>query len=498
MGQPLICMTLTGKTLKENLDLIEKYRAYIDIVELRADHLDDDEKPFIKKFPAMAGVPCILTIRRTIDGGLYNDGEAARAVLFAKALSFVGEEHVKNFAYVDFEEDFQVASLQDAAVAYGVRIIRSLHDMKNPISNLAQRLEKLKVTDYEIPKIAFMPESLNDVKHVFDEAKKLKDSNHILLAMGPMGVATRILSAKIKNYLTFTSPTETIGNIKNLGHLDPITLNDVYHFKSINDDTRVYGITGYPLLKTSSPELHNAGYLKHEMNAVYIPVCSKSFKEVLDFADSASIMGMSVTIPHKEAVLNEITDIEKKAKEIGACNTIVRSSEGHWKGYNTDVSGFSKSLLEFLEEKNLSQKKVAIIGAGGAARAIAYAVKELKGKACIFNRTLLRAQEIANEYGFKYAKLGTESLDLLKKYSDIIIQTTSVGMNSMESSDAENDPIYYYEFTGKEKIFDIIYTPAVTPIMARASKAGCKVCNGYDMLRYQGYEQFRLFTANDY
>ncbi|MBQ1832537.1 MAG: type I 3-dehydroquinate dehydratase [Treponema sp.] len=497
MNRPLICMTLTCKTLNEDLELIKKYRNHIDIVELRADYLSDDEKPFIKKFPGMAGLPCILTIRRKIDGGVYSDGEAARAVIFAKALSFVAEDQSKNFAYVDFEEDFQVSSLQDAALAYGVKVIRSLHDMNNPIGNLAQRLEKLKVTDYEIPKIAFMPETLQDVKHVFDEASKLKDSNHIIVAMGPLGLPTRVLSAKIKNYLTFTSPTETMPKVENLGHIDPVTLNEVYHFKSINEDTRVYGITGYPLLKTSSPEIHNAGYLKHEMNAVYIPICSKSFKDVLDFADSTEIMGMSVTIPHKESVLEEISDIEKISREIGACNTIVRT-DGKWKGYNTDVTGFSKSLLEFLGEKNLAHKKVAIIGAGGAAKAIAYAVKQLKGKACIFNRTIVRAQELANKYDFKAEKLDRENLETLKKYSDVIIQTTSVGMNSMESSSQENDPLYFYEFTGNEKVFDIIYVPAVTPLMARAAKAGCKVCNGYDMLRYQGYEQFRLFTDNDY
>ena len=497
MGQPLICLTLTGKTINEDLELIKKYRKHIDMVELRADFLDDNEKPFIKKFPSIAGLPCILTIRRKTDGGLYSDGEAARSVLFAKALSFIDEDHTKNFAYVDFEEDFQVASLQDGALAYGVRVIRSLHDMENPIGNLAQRLEKLKVTDYEIPKIAFMPESLQDVKHVFDEAAKLKDSNHILLAMGPLGVPTRILSAKIKNFLTFTSPGESSSNVAMLGHVDPVLLNEIYHFRSINESTRVYGITGYPLLKTSSPEIHNAGYVKHGMDAVYIPIASKSFKEVLDFADSVGIKGMSVTIPHKEAVLEEIPDLEKKCREIGACNTIVRS-DGGWRGFNTDVSGFTKSLLEFLGEKNLSHKKVAIIGAGGASRAIAYAVKQLKGKACIFNRTIARAQELAEKYGFKACKLTGENMDTLAKYSDIIIQTTSVGMNSTEASNQENDPLYFYEFTGREKVFDIIYVPAVTPMMVRAAKAGCKVCNGYDMLRYQGYEQFRIFTDNDY
>ncbi|MBP5444410.1 MAG: type I 3-dehydroquinate dehydratase [Treponema sp.] len=498
MSQPLICLTLTGKTLKEDVEIIEKYREYIDVVELRADFLNDDERLVLRKFPAMSSVPCILTIRRRVDGGQFIEGEANRSVLFAKALSFIDQDTSRNFAYVDFEEDFHVSSLQDAATAYGLRIIRSIHDMKNPIANIAQRLERLRGSEFEIPKIAFMPHSLDDVKMVFDETAKLKDSNHIVVAMGPMGTPTRILSAKLKNYLTYASPSETQGNLADLAHLDPIVLKNTYRFSKINEETTLYGITGWPLKKTGSPVLHNAGYEKHDMNSVYVPIRSDSFRDVMEFANVAGVRGLSVTIPHKEAVLDNVDIVEKTALDVGASNTIVRDEHGKWRAYNTDVIGFTKSLLEFLGTKNLAHKKVAIIGAGGASRAIAYSVKNLKGDACIFNRTTKKAQELAELYGFKYARLSSESIELLKKYSDIIIQTTSVGMNSEDSSSEENDPLYFYDFSGKEMLFDIVYVPAVTPVMARASKAGCKVCNGYDMLRYQAYEQFRLFTGVEY
>lgn len=498
MAQPLICLTLTGKTLKEDLEILDKYRNHIDVAELRADYLTDDERLVIRKFPAMAAMPCILTIRRKIDGGQFMEGEATRSVLFAKALSFVDQDTSRNFAYVDFEEDYHVSSLQDAATAYGLRIIRSIHDMKNPIANITQRLERLRASEFEIPKIAFMPHSLDDVKLAFDETAKLKDSNHIVLAMGPLGTPTRILSAKLKNYLTYTSPTETEANLSVLGHLDPIVLTNTYRFNKIDEETDLYGITGWPLKKTGSPELHNAGYEKHGMNAVYVPVRSESFKDVMEFADVAGVKGLSVTIPHKEAVLDNVDIVEKTALEVGASNTIVKDENGKWRAYNTDVSGFTKSLLEFLGTKNLAHKKVAIIGAGGASRAIAYSVKSLKGDACVFNRTIKKAQELADIYGFKYAGLSPESNELLKKYSDLIIQTTSVGMNSDGSSSEENDPLYFYDFTGKESLFDIVYVPAVTPVMARAAKAGCRVCNGYDMLRYQAYEQFKLFTGIEY
>ena len=498
MAQPLICLTLTGKTLKEDIEILEKYRNYIDVAELRADFLTDDERLVIRKFPAMAAFPCILTIRRKVDGGQFLEGEATRSVLFAKALSFVDQDTSRNFAYVDFEEDYHVSSLQDAATAYGLRIIRSIHDMKNPIANIAQRLERLRASDFEIPKIAFMPHSLDDVKLAFDETAKLKNSNHIVIAMGPLGAPTRILSAKLKNYLTYCSPPETNANLKDIGHLDPVILNSCYRFHKINEGTALYGITGWPLKKTGSPDLHNAGYEKHGLDAVYVPIRSESFRDVMEFADVAGVKGLSVTIPHKEAVLHNVDSVEKTALDVGAANTIVKDEDGKWRAYNTDVIGFSKSLLEFINRKNLAHKKVAIIGAGGASRAVAYVVKNLKADACVFNRTIKKAQELAEVYGFKYASLSAESMDMLKKYSDVIIQTTSVGMNSDAGSSEENDPLYFYDFTVKEMLFDLVYVPAVTPVMARASKAGCKVCNGYDMLRYQGYEQFKLFTGIEY
>lgn len=489
-----ICLTLSGKTIAENLAVLDRYRPYIDIAELRVDFLESDERLHIREFPRLAGVPCILTIRRQIDGGKFLEGEAARTILFGKALAFQQEDKDAKFEYVDFEEDFHIPSLQDAVHAFGIRIIRSVHDMRNPIHSLRERLDNLKSNEYEIPKIAFMPHSLKDVQRMFETAKVLKDSNHILVAMGPLGVPTRILAPRLKNFLTYTSPAETVENMPELFHLDPLTLKNTYHFSDINDSTELYGITGWPLNATSSPELHNEAYVKKGMNKVYIPFRSENFFDALSFASSLGIKGFSITIPHKETAANTADVVDEKVSAIGASNTFV-NRDGRWFAYNTDASGFARSLLEFTGLKNLNHKKVSIIGAGGASRAIAYAVHSLGGKACIFNRTLSKAKELASMYDFEYAILDSSSASLLKKYNDIIIQTTSKGMGSKEASNPDNDPVYFYDFKGKEVLFDIIYHPTVTPVMRRAAECGCRVINGYDMLRYQGYEQFELFTG---
>ena len=490
--RPLVCLCLTGSTIAEDLEIAEKYKAYIDVVELRADFLEENERLNIRTFPSLVKIPCILTIRRVIDGGLYDGGEAARTTLFARALSFVNQDSAKNFAYVDFEEDFNVQSLVDAAMAFGIKIIRSVHDMKNPIKNISERIAKLRKTGYEIPKIAFMPHSLQDVTDFYEEASRLNSNNQILCAMGMFGTSSRVLSAKFHSYLTYTSPEDLGGSLAAIGHMDPKMLNDLYHFQMLDKDTCLFGITGYPLKVTSSPLLHNKRYAEESMNAVYIPFRAEAVADAFRFAKILDVKGFSVTIPHKEGIIDFLTKMDKKVREIGACNTVVHDGD-EWIGYNTDCTGFERALLEFTGLDNLKGKRVAIIGAGGAAKAIAYSVKTLGAKGCIFNRTALRARKLAEQYDFEYGGLDTEAIPKLKKYSDIIIQTTSKGMGSVSAPDETNDPIWFYDFTGKEMVYDIVYEPEITPIMARASVAGCKVHNGFSMLKYQGEEQFRLF-----
>ena len=153
MESPKICLTLTGKTLAEDLELLNKYRSYVDMAELRVDFLNQDERLYARRFPSMAGLPCILTIRREIDGGKFVEGESARTILFARALSFADEDKTKNFAYVDFEEDFHISSLEDATLAFETKVIRSFHDMKNPVRNILERLKELNPSGLEIPQM---------------------------------------------------------------------------------------------------------------------------------------------------------------------------------------------------------------------------------------------------------------------------------------------------------------------------------------------------------
>ena len=445
MNHPLICMTLTGSTLEEDMKLVKKYDKQIDLVELRVDYLQEDEQLYVKRFPALISKPCILTIRRVIDGGKFGGSEFSRTNLFGRALAYANPDKTRNFAFVDFEDDYNIPSMQDAAMAFGVRVIRSLHSMDAPILNLKERCLKMLKTGYEIPKIAFQPNTLSDVLNLFTEGMKMTKFEHILCAMGPIGTPSRILSGYTNSFLTYVSPAEMLDNTNTIGHLDPITINDIYNFRNINENTQLFGITGWPLEKTSSPQLHNFGYKKCGINGVYIPVKSQSISEAIRFCERMNFKGLSVTVPHKESVLYYLNEQSPEVIHIGACNTVV-FKEDKLIGYNTDASGFKRALLEFLGPIKLKRQKVAVIGAGGAAKAIVYTLKQLGAKVCIFNRTVEHAAILAERYGFDYCALEANCVAKLDEYSSLIIQTTSVGMNPTSENPEKCDPLHFYDF----------------------------------------------------
>ncbi|MCR4791093.1 MAG: type I 3-dehydroquinate dehydratase [Treponemataceae bacterium] len=499
MADSKICLCLNGKTLQEDLQLVEQYRNWIDLVELRADFLDEDEKLSLRRFPELAGIPCILTIRRKIDGGNYNDGEASRSTLFAMALAYADTDPRKNYAYIDMEDDFYISSIQDAAVAFGTKIIRSYHNMTGPVTDLAAQMKKLRKTGFEIPKVACLPKTLEDVSRLWKQSAAIKDYDHIVIAMGPLGQPTRILSNKLNSYLTFTCPQSNEKSLSNLGQIDPITLNEIYNFRSINKETQIYGIAGYPLKVVGSPALQNKAFREHGMNSVYVPIRSPDMDDTIKFCETIGVKGLTVSRPFKHDILRHLSNVSEYVSESQIANTAIYQDH-EWIGYNTDAHAFKKAILEFTGTRSLKHKKIAIIGAGTMAKAVALVVKELKGKACIFNRTFRNARELAEEFDFKYAHLSDEDLNLLDKYSDIIINTTCLGEGTKddEISCETNDPLYFYKFKGYEQVFDLVYEPRKTPLLKRAENMGCKVCNGEKMLRYQAYEQFEVFTGEKY
>jgi 3-dehydroquinate dehydratase/shikimate dehydrogenase len=489
-----ICLCLTGKTLARDIEVLQKYRKYVDIAELRVDYLDPDERFLIRRFPEMAGLPVILTIRRSMDGGKYVGGEGARITLLSKGLAFAEADRRHNFAYVDLEDDLTVPSLEEAARTYGTRIIRSYHNMNGVDHDLAVKLRELRRVGDELVKAAVMPQSLDDAIRVYQAAKETADLEKILLCMGDYGVSTRILAEPMGSYLSYT----TVKGESDMpsgapGQFDPKELAEQFHFREITAKTKIFGVTGFPLKVSASPQFFNTVFDIEKTDAVYIPFPADSIHALIRLAGEIKISGLSVTVPYKEAVLPFLSYKSDVVKSIGACNTIVSGDQG-WAGYNTDGPGFTDSLLEFSGRKDLRGRKITIVGAGGVARAVAAEVHKLKGKALILNRTAVRARDVALPYKFAWAGLDNKGIEMMYNYSDIVIQTTSVGMEPH----AYADPIEFYQFTGKELVMDLIYKPAKTRCLIRAEAAGCRILNGYDMLIRQARYQYTHFMGKEF
>jgi 3-dehydroquinate dehydratase/shikimate dehydrogenase len=314
------------------------------------------------------------------------------------------------------------------------------------------------------------------------ELKDIKEK--IIVAMGPYGVCTRILYKKIGSMLTFASENEEAP-----GQLTPKVLKTLYRADQVNAKTNIYGIIGNPVLHTDSPKIHNPGFDSIHYNAIYVPFLVDKVRTFFKLAELIQIHGFSVTVPHKRDVLPYLGKITREVQQIGACNTVTRI-QGMWKGINTDYYGFLVPIEEEIANDHI--KSALVIGAGGAARAVVWALRNHHVKVTIVNRTKEKAIHLSSET--------MSNWDLLENVSnyigkvDLIVQTTIVGMDESLGI----NPVPTLEFVGNEYVYDLIYKPDNTAFLEKAKAAGCKTYNGKRMLIEQGKLQFEAFTGYHY
>jgi 3-dehydroquinate dehydratase/shikimate dehydrogenase len=385
-----------------------------------------------------------------------------------------------------------VPSLEEAARTFGTRIIRSYHNLNGVSDNIAEKLNNMRRSGDEIVKVAVTVKNTNDVLRVYQASKAAPVNDKILICMGHYGIYSRILAERFGSFLTYSSALSESEVPGAPGQLDVQELSEMYRFRKITNKTKVFGVVGNPLKSTVSPWFFNTIFGLENSNAVYVPFPADSIHDLLELAQEMEVQGISVTVPFKEVVLPHLAKCTTAVQSIGACNTVFRSEEG-WLGANTDCTGFSESLLSFINRKDLKRLKVTIVGAGGVARSIASEVHRLGGKALVLNRTIPKARNVASQYGFAWGGMDDYGVERMVKYNDIIVQTTSVGMEGYE----ESDPLELYPFTGKEVVMDLIYTPPQTPFLRRASAAGCKTLNGYDMVIRQACIQYSHYLGRD-
>jgi shikimate dehydrogenase len=255
----------------------------------------------------------------------------------------------------------------------------------------------------------------------------------------------------------------------------------------IDARTELYGVIGNPVHHSLSPAIHNRAFKQIGWNAVYLAFEVKDLEEALRGIRGLGVRGVSVTIPFKTAVVALLDKVEGLAKKIGAVNTIVNRA-GKLIGYNTDCDG----ALEALEEKiSLRGKKVVLVGAGGAARAIGFGLKERHCRLIVFNRSK-KGEKLGKELGCQYLPLSfLAKMKVGELEADVIINATSLGMYPRDGE----TPIPKGLLKKGMMVMDIVYQPLWTRLLREAKQRGCITVNGLEMLMRQAAAQFEIWTG---
>ena len=455
MSKPLFVITVAAPTtaeLRRRRDAASQAGA--DIVELRLDSVSDPDVT-----AALAGrmSPVIVTCRPEWEGGAFKDDEAERKKILDCALQRGAE-------YVDLEFKAAFASELIGSTG-GKRIVLSTHDFEGVPSDLNERVRTMRAAGAEIVKVAITARSLADNLRLLTLERA---RNTVLIGMGPVGAPTRVLAAHFHSHWTYA------GDAHAPGMIGAARMLDEFRFHEVTAATAIYGVVGSPLTHSASPAMHNAAFRAAGIDAVYLPLVASSADDFTMFATALGVQGVSITIPYKIDLFRRADEMDEMSRKVGAVNTY-RSDGLRWEGRNTDVTGFLAPLAGRL---NLRGARAAILGTGGAARAVAVALASAGSVVTVYGRNRGRAKDVAALAG------GTASaFPVAEKSWDLLVNTTPVGMfPNIDETPFEG------AFEGRV-VYDLVYNPMETRLLKEASAAGCEVIGGLDMLVAQAEDQ---------
>src|SRR5205814_400386 len=301
------------------------------------------------------------------------------------------------------------------------------------------------------------------------------------LCMGELGIISRVLGVRAGSAFTFAAARE--GEETAPGQITTRLLRDVYRIDRVDAATKVYGVAGDPISHSLSPTMMNTAFRRQNINAVYIGLQVKDLDDLQNCMHQIPIHGLSVTMPLKQSIIKQLDRTDALTEKIGACNTVIRSADGKFYGFNTDVAGVVRPLEERM---NLRDARILVLGAGGAARAAVFGLKERGSDVYVVNRTPQRGQKLAREAGAKYLS----RQQLAKSDFDVIINATPVGMKGSKPQ----APLEENELRTKY-LFEMIYSPLETRLVKMARAKNIHVITGDAMFVHQGVRQFEIWTG---
>jgi 3-dehydroquinate dehydratase/shikimate dehydrogenase len=461
-----LCVTVTGRTMEE-LRRARDAASGADIVEVRLDGVDR---------PDAAGAlegrlrPVIVTCRPRWEGGRFHGSEEERRRILVEAIT-AGAEFVDVEMGAEFAADL-------VRLRRGKGVISSVHLFGAQTVDVADRVRCLRSTGAEVIKFAMDVDSLTDTLPLFEFAARTdpadEGQDHLLVAMGPRGAHTRVMASRLKNRWTYAGEGIAPGQMPAARMLGEFT------FRRIQPDAELYAVVGSPIGHSLSPAMHNAGFASTGRNAAYVALDARDAADFAAFARAMQIRGASITAPLKVSMMDHVDECDALAKQVGALNTLIVRN-GRWIGANTDVAGF---LTPLKGRMALRGTRAAILGAGGAARAVAVALKREGADVRICARRGHQAKAVAAVVGVRAGSFPPEPGSW-----DVLVNATAAG-----SCAGDPSPMAGVRLDG-EIVFDLVYSPEETPLIAQARAAGCWTIGGIEMLIGQAVRQFEMWTG---
>lgn len=463
MLQTQIVQTVTATTMAE-LRARRDAVVQADLVELRLDGVVD-----LDVAAALAGhtLPVIVTCRPGWEGGRWTGDEADRRAVMAEAVA-------AGAAYVDIERR---AGWVPDVHGSRTRLIVSDHDFIAMPSDLPERIREMRTLGADVVKVAAMAHTVSDTFRLREAVVASGDTGPIVcIAMGEAGQLTRVLPFHFGSCWTY-------GGDAAPGQVAVHELADQYRVRTHTAATRVFGVVGAPIAHSASPAMHNAALADAGLDAVYVPVLVSTVAQAAVTADALGLSGLSVTAPLKGGWLDR-RDVEADddvSTRLGVVNTLMRRGEG-WLARNLDVAGFLEPLD--VVAVPLRAASALVLGAGGAARAAAFALVQRGANVTISARREDAATQIAADVGVRAVPWPPDGR------WDLVVQATTAGTwPRVDQQPAVGNTLR------ARVAYDLIYNPEETRFLRAMRDAGAQVIGGVDMLVGQAARQFEWWTG---
>lgn len=476
---PRVCVALFADNPADLMQKIEVAANENSLLELRLDYLPHPAQvlPKLKQFAEFhRDIVVVATCRRAANGGKFRGSVASQLEILLKAAA-AGCQLVD----IELETANALKEREIEKLRQQAGLLVSFHDYRGT-KKLEETWEEMHKFPADYLKIVSTAKSLSDNVKMLRLLEQRSDVvSSVGVCMGEAGIISRILNVRSGSEFTFAAAQA--GEETAPGQIAARVLRDVYRIDKIDAATKVYGVAGDPIGHSLSPQMMNTAFRRENINAVYVPLQTEDVADLLHCVREIPIQGLSITMPLKEEILKHLDKTDALSAKIGACNTLIRSQDGKLYGFNTDVAGVVRPLEQRL---TLANAKILIIGAGGAARAAVFGLRERNAEVWITNRTAEKGQKLARQAHAHYVSRP----QLNKLEFDVIVNATPVGMSGAKPQ----APLDESELRARY-LFEMVYNPIETKLVKMARSKGLQVIPGTEMFVHQGARQFEIWTG---